>query len=335
MTWLTWRQSRMQALTAAAALMLIALAYGLTGPRLAHLYTATCGTSGPCGARTIQFLDAMKADGSYPLLYFAGIAVLYLAPLLIGAFWGAPLVARELEAGTHRLAWNQSVTRRRWLAVKLGLGAAAAMAFAGMASLLVTWWAGPIEKAGGFPVGISQLSRFQPLIFATRGVVPVGTAALAFTAGVTAGLLIRRVLPAMAVSLAVFAGALVVMPLWVSPHLITPAQYTHPVTANLTTMEMTGNGQLNDPVTAMPGAWILTDQVVTKAGTVFTLPAVPACQTGTQAQCDGWLATQHLFQHVVYQPASRYWAYQWYEAAIWLTLAVALSGLCFWRIRRI
>jgi ABC-2 family transporter protein len=334
MTWLTWRQSRVQALGAAAALVLIALGYGITGPRLASLYTTTCGTSGPCGARTALFLDAMKADSSYPLLYFAGIVIMYLTPLLIGAFWGAPLIARELESGTHRVAWNQSVTRRRWLTAKLGLGAAAAMAFAGTASLLVTWWAGPIEKAGGFPAGISQLSRFQPLIFGTRDIVPIGTAALAFTMGVTAGLLLRRVLPAMAISLAVFAAALVAMPLWVSPHLINPAQYTRAVTVNEATMDVTRNGQINDPVTTLPGAWILTDQVITTRGTVFTLIGSPVCATGTRAECGTWLASQHLFQHVTYQPASRYWAYQWYETGIWLGLALALSGLCFWRIRK-
>jgi ABC-type transport system involved in multi-copper enzyme maturation permease subunit len=333
MTWLTWRQSRLQALTAAAALIAIALAYGLTGPGLARLYTRTCGTGDGCAGHTAQFLAALRADAAYPLLYFAGIAIMYFAPLIIGAFWGAPLVARELEAGTHRLAWNQSVTRSRWLAAKLAIGAVAAMTFAGLTSLLVTWWAVPIEKAGGFPAGISQLSRFQPLIFSTRGIVPVGTAALAFALGVTAGLLLRRVLPAMAVTLAAFAVALVVMPMWVSPHLISPAQFTHPVIANLTTMQMTGSGQLNDPVTNMPGAWILTDQIITKSGTVFTLPDVPACQTGTRDQCDTWLASQRLFQHVVYQPASRYWAYQWYETGIWLALAAALSAVCFWRIR--
>jgi len=39
-------------------------------------------------------------------------------PALLGIFWGAPLIARELETGTCRLAWNQSVTRTRWLTVK-------------------------------------------------------------------------------------------------------------------------------------------------------------------------------------------------------------------------
>ena len=139
----------------------------------------------------------------------------------------------------------------------------------------------------------------------------------------------------MAVTLGLFAALLVAMPLTVSPHLITAAQYTRPVTASLTTMAVSGNGQLNDPVKDMPGGWILTDQIITKSGSVFVLPDVPACQTGTQAQCDAWLAAQPLRQHVVYQPASRYWAYQILETSIWLAIAAALSALCLRRIRSV
>jgi hypothetical protein len=326
MTWLTWRQSRLQFLTAAAALALLALVYGLTGPGLNHLYAEY-------GARPAVFLDHVRG-GRYPVLYFAGGALMYLAPLVIGAFWGAPLIARELETGTYRLAWNQSVTRTRWLLAKLAIGGGAAMAFTGAAGLLLSWWAGPIDRAGGFPVGTSQLSRFEPIVFATRDVVPVGAAALAFMIGVTAGLLVRRTVPAMALTLALFAAALVAMPLWGSPRLITPAQYTRPVAASLATMTMTSSGQLNDPVVTLPGAWILTDQVITPDGKPFTLPEVPACQSGTQAQCDAWLARQPLRQHVVYQPASRYWTFQVLETAIWLAIALALAGFCAWRIRR-
>ena len=326
MTWLAWRQSRLQFLIAAAALALIALAYGLTASGLNHLYAEY-------GTHPAAFLAQVRTGG-YPVLYFAGGAVMYLTPLVIGAFWGAPMIARELEAGTHRLTWNQSVTRTRWLLVKIAIGGGAAMLFAGIAALLLSWWAGPIDRAGGFPVGTSQLSRFEPIVFGTRGIVPIGAAALAFMIGVTAGLLVRRTIPAMGVTLAVFAAALVAMPLWISPHLITPAQYTRPVVANLTTMEMTSSGQLNDPVTSLPGAWILTDQIITAQGKVFSLPQVPACQTGTQAQCDAYLAKQPLRQHVVYQPASRYWAFQVLETVLWLAIALALAGFCTWRIRR-
>ena len=333
MIWLTWRQFRLQAVAAAAALAALTIGYGLTGPHLASLYTQTCGTGTCRGAHLQQFLAAMKADSAYPILYFAGSAVMYLAPLIIGVFWGAPLIARELETGTHRLAWNQSITRRRWLLVKLTVTALAAATFAGLAGLALSWWAAPIDKAGGFPVGISQLSRFQPIIFGTCGIVPISAAALAITLGVTTGLLTRRVIPAMALTLGLFATALAAMPLWISPHLITPAQYTHPVTASLTTMQITSNGQINDPVTTMPGAWILSDQVITPVGQVFELPHVAACQTGTQQQCDAWLASQPLRQRVRYQPVSRYWPFQWYETAIWLAMALALSAGCLWKIK--
>ena len=208
------------------------------------------------------------------------------------------------------------------------------MLFAGIAGLLLSWWAGPIDRAGGFPVGTSQLSRFDPIVFGTRGIVPVGAAALAFMIGVTAGLLVRRTIPAMALTLAVFAAALVAMPLWISPHLITPAQYTRPVVANLTTMQMTSSGQLNDPVTIAARRVDPHRPDHHRRGQVFSLPQVAACQTGTQAQCDAYLAKQSLRQHVVYQPASRYWTFQILETAIWLAIAAALAGFCTWRIRR-
>jgi len=65
---------------------------------------------------------------------------------------------------------------------------------------------------------------------------------------------------------------------------------------------MTGNGQIIDPITDMPAAWILTDLIVSKSGSVFVLPGVPACQAGHPGS---WLAGQPRRQHVVYQPASR------------------------------
>jgi len=115
MIWLTWRQFRAQAIAAAAALVVLAVIFGGTEPHLAHLYhvsgLATCRTN--CAALTTTFVTSMKANAIYPVLFIAGLGILYLTPALIGLFWGAPLVTRELEAGTFRLAWNQSVTRTR------------------------------------------------------------------------------------------------------------------------------------------------------------------------------------------------------------------------------
>ncbi len=42
----------------------------------------------------------------------------------------------------------------------------------------------------------------------------------------------------------------------------------------------------------------------------------------------------HLPQLVIYQPAYRYRAFQWYETAIFHALSLALAGFCFWWVRR-
>jgi hypothetical protein len=337
MIWLTWRQFRAQAIAAAAALAVLGVIFGITGPHLAHLYDtsglAACHSG--CAALTAGFLDSVKADAVYPVLYIAGVLALYVTPGLIGVFWGAPLVTRELEAGTLRLAWNQGVTRTRWLAVKLTAVGLAAMATAGLVSLAVTWWAAPVDRVGGFPTSFGPLSRFSPVAFGARDIVPVGYAVFGFALGVAVGVLVRRVLPAMAVTLAVFAAVQVIMPNMVRPHLLAPVTVTAPVRLSLATAIVSHNGTLTAPVTGLPGAWVFANQTITRSGRLFVLPGVPACQSGTQRQCDAWLATQHLRRRISYQPASRFWTFQAYETAIYLALALVLAGLCLWRIRRL
>ena len=135
-------------------------------------------------------------------------------------------MARELEAGTYRLAWTQSVTRRRWLASKLALTVGAAALALGAASLAVTWWSASLDGAvsqthGGLP------EHLTPVTFAMRGVVPVGYAAFAVVLGATAGAVLRRTLPAMAVTLALYAALQIVVPIWVRPHLVPPVSSDH------------------------------------------------------------------------------------------------------------
>jgi hypothetical protein len=338
MIWLTWRQFRAQAIVAAAALAALAVLYGITGPHLAHLYDASglpaCGPHHDCVTLTSRFLDVIRSDATYPALYFLGAGIVYITPGLIGLFWGAPLVTRELETGTFRLAWNQSVTRTRWMAVKLAVIGLAAMLTSGLISLVVTWWADPIDRAGGFPVTLGQLGRFGPEMFGAHGIVPVGYAAFAFVVGVTAGVLVRRMVPAMAVTLAVFAAFQIMVPTWVRPHLITPVTQTTAVHLTLSDAVVSRGGQMIVPVTNLPGAWILSNQTITGSGQVFTLPVVRACQDGTQQQCDSWLAAQDLRRRLSYEPASRYWAFQWYETALYLALALAIAALGIWRVRK-
>ena len=192
-----WLRFRTQAAVAAACWPSPPPSWLVTGIRLAHAYyaaVAACKPRGDCAAARAAPSPShadLTADGLLDALVLA-------VPGLIGMFWGAPLVAREFETGTFRLAWTQGVTRNRWLAAKLAVAGVASMAAAGLLSLMVTWWSSPIDRRTGQPAHVRHVPR--------RGIAPVGYAAFAFALGVTAGLLIRRTLPAMAVTLAVFAA---------------------------------------------------------------------------------------------------------------------------------
>jgi hypothetical protein len=336
MIWLTWRQFRAQALTAAAALAAVAILLGATGPRLASRY-ATSGIAGchggSCANAASDFLTQLAATRTYPFVYSLGLVLVLAVPALLGIFWGAPLIARELETGTYRLAWNQSVTRTRWLVVKLALTGLAAMAATEALGLMHAWWADPISKAiavGGSD-GVFSGTRFTWLTFASHGVTPLGYAAFAFALGTAAGALIRRTVPAMAVTLAVFAVAQVAMPLWVRPHLIPPVQ---------TIVSVTSLDSLRpDNLPGQPGAWLLSSETVNAAGQpVTTAPA--ACPPPATNGPSGWegyvdcLASHGIREAITYQPASRYWPLQWIETGIFLALALALAWFCFWRLSR-
>jgi hypothetical protein len=341
---LSWLQFRTQAVAALGALAVIAIALAVTGPQMTHLYDtsgiATCGASGDCGSLATAFLNRVPAD---QILYFLGIAVLLAAPPGIGMFWGAPLVTRELETGTFRLAWTQGVTRTRWLAVKLAVTGLAAMVTAGLLSLMLTWWSGPLDTAAGLKSGNSiSFIRIGPVLFGARGITPVGYAAFAVALGVTAGVLIRRTVPAMAATLAVFAAVAIAWPLRIRQDLIAPAHLLVALTPAGTSPNLAagpGNSITVMPaaLSVKPGSWVLSTHTLDSAGHAFNAATIRACQGSDPSQalaCQAALGRRHLRDLISYQPASSFWPLQWYETAIFLGLAVVLAGVCFWRIRR-
>jgi hypothetical protein len=342
MLWLTWRQFRAQAVVAATALAIVAIGLIATGFAVRSRFNSaglpTCHAHHDCQHVASLYIFQLRSSGPYDLSFNLGVLFLYAVPALIGLFWGAPLIAREFETGTFRLAWNQSIARSKWMSVKLGFVGLATMVTVGLLSLLITWWAGPIDQAlalSGQNAPVGEY-RIDPLIFGARGIAPVGYAALALALGVTFGLLIRRTLPAMAATLAAFAGVQVAFVNWIRPHLISPAVAStrlKPANINQFLIKVPGRQVTVVGSWRPPGGWVLSNQTVTPAGHVFTGPATSACLNGSQQQCNAWLASKHLLQRVTYQPTSRFWTLQWYETATFLLLALALVAFCAWRIR--
>jgi hypothetical protein len=343
---LTWLQFRTQTFTALAAVAVYAVLLAVTGPHLASLYDASglvgC-RGGNCQNLGGSFFAEVQAAGTYEVLYLVGLVIILLAPAIIGLFWGAPLIAREMETGTSAIAWNQSVTRTRWLAVKLTVGGLAAIAVTEGLSLMQAWWAAPLGRAVslGAPQGPLSQGRFTQVIFASHGITPIGYAAFAFALGVTAGLLIRRTIPAMAVTLAVFAFLQVAMPLWIRPHFAPADRAVIATAGGIDAGGATGPGgnTLTLVATSLPGepgAWILSSGPVNAAGhPVSTTPAAcTASSIENGPDFYGCLTSQGIRESISYQPASRYWPFQWTETAIYLGLALALAGYCFRQLNR-
>jgi hypothetical protein len=339
---LSMLQFRAQAATAAIALAVFAVILAASGPHLFGLYDrsgiAACQAHGNCLPLATTFVT--KLGGFYLVFYFIGIGFLLLVPALIGTFWAAPLLTREFEAGTFQLAWTQSVTRTRWLAAKLGVGALVAMATAGLFSLLLTWWSGPIDTAAPFDKGNSiTFLRLGFVLFPTRGIAPLGYAAFAFALGVTAGVLIRRTVPAMATTLGTFLFIQIAWPIWVRPRLIPPAsKFVALTAANIPNADLAvgpgGSTILVPRLASMTGDWMISTRNIGPAGRPFNLNTVSACQGSTPRACNDALSSLHLRAVLAYQPASRFWALQWYETGIFLAAALVLAGFCFWWIRR-
>ena len=182
-------------------------------------------------------------------------------------------MARELETGTYRLAWNQSVTRGRWLAVKLGFSVVATAVAVGILTTAITWWADPLDGATGSQHG-TLASRLTPISFAMRGVAPVGYAVFALLLGTFIGLVVKRSVPAMALSLAVYVFIQIAVPLWVRPHLVPATTATMVIShATLDGINLDGSGSVTITTHAHRGDWVLTNQTVDARGRATALPS--------------------------------------------------------------
>jgi hypothetical protein len=345
-----WLQARTQTITVAVLLAALAITTGITGVQLSHLYhqlVAPCIATQSCGVGVDQFLNHDN------FLQGALMFLLRIAPAVVGVFWGGPLIARELETGTYRLAWTQAVSRQRWVLTKLAFVGGTAIVVAGVLTLTITWWYRALDSLNDGMWGV----------FDARDVVPIGYTFFAFMLGALAGAIIRRTVPAMAASLGLFVFARIAIQLWVRPHLLSPRHLIAPVTnEGFGFFSRNGGPMVLDIKAGGPqGSWVLSSQLVDKSGHVASVAeraafltqycpnigppppiggggekhAVPVPQGIHQAidTCQA-AAAQQFHVLVTYQPASHFWPFQWLELGIYVLLGLMAAGLCFWWVTR-
>jgi hypothetical protein len=344
MTWVTWRLYRAQWAIALALLAAFAAAELTDGLHMASVWhsllTSCAGISASRAGSGPSCLDGNIVSAAGNDLRVLSVIV----PAIVGMLWGAPLVAHEMETGTAGFAWTQGITRARWLAAKAGILLLSAALWAGAVSALVTWWSGP-ENA-------QRAQAFGPNYFDTQGITPIGYAVFAMALGIAAGALLRRTVPAIAVTLGAFIGVRVLFDSGIRQHLM-------PAVTTVTTMMSTWQP---------PGiSWMLDSGVLNASGQIvrggaFSSAVVDGAPAGAvPAACSrlipgglggagrgaaggpgpqdaghalaSCLDRAGFRQFVTYQPGSRYWAFQGIETGIYVALAAALLAVTVYVIR--
>lgn len=300
MTWVAWRQQRTESLLGVALLALVAALFIPTGIHMASAYShddiAACvgkpsfGCMQTVSSFQLRFGDLEMLSGWLNLL-----------PGLIGVMLAAPF-ALQLEHGTYRLDWTQSVTRRRWILTKLGLVISAALVFSAVYVGLARWWRTPLVHVQG---------RMEQNPF-DQGVVVFGYTLFALGLALAIGVLWRRVVGALIVSFVGYLVARIFFDNWLRQRLIAPksvvweARKTQPAFLNR--------------------AWVVAQGPSDKSGHPLGRALCFHPSSNTQA-C---VVRGPHYMYALYEPASRYWSLQLLELGLFAGVAVVLIALAGW-----
>jgi hypothetical protein len=220
-----------------------------------------------------------------------------LLPILVGMFWGAPLVAREIENGTHRLVWTQGVSRLRWAVSKIGFVVLGVIVMTAIFAAMLNWWIGPVMQTSG--------QRFAYMFFDIHGIVVFGYVLFALALGIFAGAVTGRLLTAMATTVVGFLGT------WPLVMLVLRPRYLPTETQRVSLM-----GPDFVRWNELHGDWIVSTR---EPG-----GRAPACAEGA-TDC---------FDTLIMHPARHFWAMQSIEVAIFVALAAGLIAAAIYVIRR-
>jgi hypothetical protein len=254
----------------------------------------TCDYAGPAWVR-------------YDMAVNLGAELLLVVPLLVGAWAGSALVGRELESGTARLTWTQSVTPVRWLTAKLAVPAALLVP----GTLALTLLHRHLWSSDGLlRSSIGSRTWYENVTFAANGTVATAYALLGLAAGAVAGLLLRRALPAL---------GLTVLGLFVLRYALTALR-----------------PQLWPTVTATRTAWYpklkITFMPVETGAVTSTGERIGdgACSPDTACAVERHVVSYYREYH----PASHFWPLQLVETGIVLALTALAVAAAFLLLRR-
>jgi len=315
--WVSWRQQRTETLIAGAIIAVLAAVLVPTGITMADAFDrdglAACigqNASEGCGRAIQAFLVRYEWLDNLTSWFT-------LVPGLIGVLLAASFVL-ELENGTYRLAWTQSITRRRWIVTRLGACIAAALVAGIAMTLLVTWWRTPIVDLRG---------RMESGVFDFEGTVTAGYVLFALGLALAVGAVWRRTVPALIVAFIGYVAARVFVDTWLRQRFQAPLSGTW--------RESFDGGA---PPESLRHAWVLEQYPSDKLGRHVEI-MLGACarpgEGGVRAidkAC--FLENAPDYMHAIYQPASRFWLFQGIETALFGGIAILLIAFAAWWTHR-
>ena len=340
MNWFAWRQHRRQFMIFGLLLAVFAALLIPTGIQLWHTYQqalTNCALH-PALYSCNDLTDTLFTSPTDGFVRIAEVLGTFGLPILAGLFIGAPLFAKEYEEGTNKLAWTQTVARRKWLTTKVAWALGFALIYGIALAILVTWWSRTINTVA--------LNRFVQGHFETQGLMPVGYSVFFTAVGFTMGAWFRKTLLALGITLAVFVLCMASFANWIRPHYMMPITVTAPMGPN-------------DFEGKIPtGAWVLSRHIVDKNGRKFysfniqNMP--PQCQQIIQQNqvtnnhgsiqvkaapgpgggdpIDNCLNQTGYHQVATYQPSYRYWDFQEIESGIYLGLTAIAIAATYWLV---
>jgi len=322
LAWVTWRQHRAALAGAGALLTAIAVYLLIMGQKIHDAYNAyaACRPVGSAHCSSLGEAFSSYYGSQQGSVMTSGINaqtvpfLLLAVPVLLGAFVGAPALARELESGTFRFTWTQGAGRARWLIARLVPLAVVLTTAAYGISVLFSWYFEPFIQYG-------MTGKFPIQLFGTMGVAFAAWTLFSFALAAFLGALFRRTVVAMAVSLAVTTVLDMVTMMVLRLH------YATPVTVS--GLGPSGNSD-----------WVMGHWFTTSSGTrvsedsIFQQISTSGHAVDSNASLVSWLAQHHYTQWFSYQPASRWWTFQLIEGGWLLAAALALIVATIVVIRR-
>jgi ABC-type transport system involved in multi-copper enzyme maturation permease subunit len=303
-TWVSWRLQRTESLIAIGILALLAALLVPTGIQMANAYhqdgLAACLSINPskpvlCGNELGNFQQRFQTLTTLANWFT-------LIPGLIGVLLAAPFIL-DLENGTYRLAWTQSITRGRWLLGKLGLSALAAVLAAGALTLLFTWWRAPNIHING---------RLDTGNYDTTGTVVIGYTLFALALALALGAIWRRAAASLTVAFVGYFAVRILVDYSLRNHLVAPLKATYRGAQQPSFL-------YNAHVLSMNGT-VHGHQFSTAGGGGFLGGRVQVAAPGIS----------HALFHVVYQPESHFWPLQLTETGLFVGLAAILILFAAW-----